>query len=575
MMKYKTTVAASLILLLSGLTAATHTGKIQANPVNETVLATNSSINGSSVSTNNLAFPVQTQGDTLLADVPLSVPPGTYTGDVELENNYSHSFTVQVQPYVNWSLQPAKIDDTINIGTSGKLTGQTLTLDGNTNSTIDLSLTGNVSQYLRVTDEVNVYPDIATSVVLQYSVRETTQYGLYNGTLHLNGSYNNSQQVPLSIRFRDNVTPVIETVSTPSFNATFPKNFTVKASDNLNISTVTAEILKETTPGPENTTVNETVDTLTFDKVPNTQTWTARPPGNLTGTFYVEGSVVDGAGNRANFSSEYTVEKLDAAKFNNSISLQSYRVESEILKKIGEIDRETTVDVTLEAFNQPLQSPNETWDIAVRTRDGEKFLREEGYTVTLEGPTPVYLKVYGSLPERFNARLSFNGVEEHVPINDLRFNGQYLNCKVPEKEILSVFTRNVTYSPVNSTNCENAGWNVSYFVSAKSVPQDEDLKDVVRTYFPTGVKNSLEENIEQKYEDQLDEKDARIENWRSQAGTNAFWRNIFLVVGLVGWGAFLWQRFIAPSYYYTRLKTTDLLSTDFLGGDDDEDGLLG
>jgi len=565
-MKYKTTIAASLLLLLSGLAAATHTAEIQANPANKTVLATNSTINGSNVSTNTFSFPVRTENNSIVADIPLSIPAGVYDGRIELENNYSHNFTVRILPYVNWSLTPDRIEDTINVGTSGKLTGQTISLTGNTNTTIDVSITGNVSKYLQVTDQVTVYPDINSSVVLQYNVRETTEYGLYNGTLQLNGSYNHSQQVPVRLQFKDNVTPVIQDVETPSFTATFPENFTVKASDNLNITAVEAEILNETTVRSGNTTkrVNKTIETLSYTKIKNTQKWTARPPTETPGTFYVDGYVVDGAGNRVNFTSKYTVDEIDAVEVNSSISLQNYRVESEIVEKIGKIDRETPLEIRLESFSQPLQSPNETWNLAIKTRDGEKFLRNENHSVTVEGPTPVYLKLYGNVPERFNGRLSFEGVKQHVPIDDVRFNGQYLQCKVPKKEVITVFDRNVTYSPVNSDSCEKAGWRVSYFISADMVPIGSNLKQSARVFIP--------EQVQEETEDFRENEKQRL---KEKAADNAFWGKVFLVFGLFGWGAFLWERRVAPSWYYTRLKTTDLLSTDFLGGDDDEDGIFG
>ncbi|MCY4730583.1 hypothetical protein KY092_08425 [Natronomonas gomsonensis] len=568
-MKSKKTLLAvlSLILFVAS-TAATHNGATEIEPLNKTVLDTNSSINDSNISQNSFPFGLETESDTLTSNVSLDFPPQNYTGEVVLENNYSHSYTVDLQRSVDWSLNKDEINETVNVGTSGRFTDQSITLRGNTDTDISTEISGNVSQYLDVTEETTVFPGVDSRIVLSYQVPRTTEYGNYTGVLNLTDEYGNHEEVPLNFQFKDNITPEIESVDAPSFDAGFPNEFTVQASDNIGVEAVNAQILE--TVVDNGTEENRSVEQLDFAHQNNTDRWTATPPGEENGTYYVDGTVVDEAGNTANFSSEYTVRPLDAVNMDSgSIELNNYRVETEISEKFGEINRSTRMNVELESFSQPLQSPNETWTLAVLTDSGKQFLREEGSTVTVNGPTDLDLFVYSNVAERFNGELSFDPEGEHVPVENKTFSGSYLDCPVPEEKTVGVFNKTIKFTPTNSDNCGDAALNVSYQILMENVDSMDEIGDSMGLYFPREV----EEDIDQTWKQRLDDKQEQLEEARQNASSEDFWGDVAKGLLALTVLALVWEKREADSWHHVHLKDTKSFREKMrLSDDDDKEG---
>ena len=563
----KTLLAALSFVLLTTFAAATHSGETTVQPLNETVIDSNSSINGSNISQNTFPFPLQVQNDSIVADISLDFPPQNYTGEVELENNYSHSYKLSLLRYTNWSLTKDRIEGTVNVGTSGRFTNQSITLRGNTDTTVSTEISGNVSQYLDVTEETTVFPGVDSRIVLSYQVPRTTEYGNYTGFLNLTGEHGDYEEVPLRFQFKDNTTPEVESVETPSFDAGFPSKFAVEASDNIGVETVHGEVLETVTiNGSEE---NRSVQDLEFTHQNNTDIWTATPSGDENGTYIVDGTVVDEAGNKVNFTSEYTVRPLNAVNLDSgSIELNSYRVETEISEKFGEVNRSTRMNVELDSFSQPLQSPNETWTLAVLTDSGKQFLREEGSTVTVNGPTDLELFVYSNTAERFNGELSFDPEGEHVPVDNKTFSGSYVDCPVPEEKTVGVFNRSVSFTPVNSDNCGEAALNVSYQILMKNVDSMDEIGDSMGLYFPREV----EQDIDQTWKQRLEEKDEELEQAQQRASDEDFWGDVWK--GLLAFAvlALVWEKREAGSWYYVHLRDTKPLRERMpLSDDDDED----
>jgi len=560
----KILIAGLSLILLAGIAAA-DSEEIVLQPLNKTVIDTDPSINTSNISQNTFPFPLEVGNDSITANVSLDFPPQTYTGEVVLENNYSHSYTINVLRSTDWSLNKDSIEQVVNVGTSGRFTNQSLSLEGNSNATISTELTGNVSQYLDVTDRTTVFPGVDSRIVLSYQVPRTTEYGNYTGFLNLTGSYGQYEEIPLDFQFKDNTTPEIERVETPDFDATFPEEFTVEASDNIEVGSLEATVLKEVRNN--GTLENRSVTRLEFSSQKNTDLWTAEPPASENGTYYLEGVVVDEAGNNQTFISSYKVDSLNAVSVDQSLELRNYRVESEILEKFGSINRSTKMNVRLDSFSQPLQSPNETWTVAVQTSNGKQFLRDESSTVTVRGPTDLELFVYSNSAERFNGRLSFNPVDQHVPVNDVSFSGSYLECTVPEERTFNTFNKTIRYSPVDSENCNDAGWNVSYFVSADSIDADADLEDSTRIYIPEQV----EEDIDQTWRQRLEEKKDELQQAKENVDSEDFWGDFTLAVLFVAIAGIYYERKEAPTYYYTPLKDTKSFREKMSLSNDDED----
>lgn len=565
----KILLAALSIVLLAGSAAASHSGTVEVQPLNQTAIDTNSSINDSNISQNSFPFDLETGSDSITANVSLDFPPQNYTGEVVLENNYSHSYTVDLQRSVDWRLNRDEINETVNVGTSGRFTNQSIILRGNTDTEISTKISGNISKYLDATERTTVFPGVDSRIVLSYQVPRTSEYGNYTGVLNLTDEYGNYEEVPLNFQFKDNITPEIESVETPSFDAGFPSEFTVEASDNIGVETVNAEILE--TVVNNRTEENRSVQDLEFSHQNNTDQWTATPPGENNGTYYLNGTVIDEAGNKANFSTEYTVRPLNAVDMKSgSIELNNYRVETEISEKFGEINRSTRMNVELESFSQPLQSPNETWTLAVLTDSGKQFLREEGSTVTVNGPTDLDLFVYSNVAERFNGELSFDPEGEHVPVENKTFSGSYLDCPVPEEKTVGVFNKTIKFTPTNSDNCGDAALNVSYQILMKNVDSMDEIGDSMGLYFPREV----EQDIDQTWKQRIENKQEQLEEARQNASSEDFWGDVAKGLLALTVLALVWEKREADSWNLVHLKDTKSLRERMALSDDEEGGVL-
>ena len=565
----KILLAALSIVLFAGSAAASHSGTVEVQPLNQTVIDTNSSINESNISQNTFPFDLETGSDSITANVSLDFPPQNYTGEVVLENNYSHSYTVDLQRSVDWRLNRDEINETVNVGTSGRFTNQSIILRGNTDTEISTKISGNVSQYLDATEQTTVFPGVDSRIVLSYQVPRTSEYGNYTGVLNLTGEYGSYQEVPLNFQFRDNITPEIESVETPSFDAGFPREFTVEVSDNIGVESVNAEILE--TVVNNGTEKNRSVEELEFSHQNNTDLWTATPPGEENGTYYLNGTVIDEAGNKANFSTKYTVRPLNAVDMiSGSIELNNYRVETEISEKFGEINRSTRMNVELESFSQLLQSPNETWTLAVLTDSGKQFLREEGSTVTVNGPTDLDLFVYSNVAERFNGELSFDPEGEHVPVENKTFSGSYLDCPVPEEKTESVFNKTIRFTPANSDNCGDAALNVSYQILMENVDSMDEIGDSMGLYFPREV----EQDIDQTWKQRLEDKQEQLEEARQNASSEDFWGDVAKALLALTVLALVWEKREADSWNHVHLKDTKSVRERMSLSDDEEGGVL-
>lgn len=560
----KTLLAAVSFVLLTTLAAGTHSGETEIQPLNRTVIDSNSSINDSTVSQNSFPFDVEVDENTIATVVSLDFPPQVYSGEVVLENNYSHSYQLDIQRYTNWSFNKDRIEKDVNVGTSGRFTNQSISLRGNTNTTVSTEISGNVSEYIDATELVTVFPGVESRIVLSYQVPRTTEYGNYTGVLNLTGSHGEFREIPLQFQFKDNTTPEIESVDTPDFDATFPEEFSVEASDNIGVDSVEATVLQQVTNN--GTEENRTLNGLEFESKNNSDEWTATPSGEEQGTYYLDGQVVDEAGNEVNFTSKYEVRPLNAVSVEESLGLRNYRVESEISEKFGSINRSTRMNIRLESFSQSLQSANETWTLAIETDSGKQFLREEGSTITVEGPTDLNLFVYGDSADRFNGRLSFNPVD-NVPVNNVSFSGSYLDCTVPKERTFNTFNKSISYSPVNSENCGEAGWNVSYFVSASNIGPNTDLEESTRIYIPEEVEESIDQNWRQRIED----KEQQLESARQQRDDEDFWGDLWKGLLVFAVVALAWEKREADSWNYIHLKDTKSLTEKMPFSDDDED----
>lgn len=494
-MKWKTfTLAALMLGLVSMVSAQT---QVQVDPLNETVLAQN--VNGS-VTTNELPFTVEKKNGDLVTNVSLDFPPQVYTGTVTTDGNYSEEFKVNVSAYRSYNVNPGMVVGNVSVGSSGRL--ESLNIDLNSNvrrEDIAVSVSGNASGFLSVVPGFTVYRDFDSSVDLGFSVPRSQRFGYYRSSLVLTGDSLN-RTIPVKLTLVDDINPEITNSSVNGFEATQPVNFTIKTSDNLEVESVGAEVVRErSNPDPNKTgLINQTVENLEFKKNQG-NVWSAVPKGGKPGQHYLKLTVRDSAGNTVQKTFAYTVTGLSAINLDSQVELPSYRKGETIQYVIGNVSADTKSEFTLESFSRNLQNTS----LAVEVEGDRRFFNSVNQTLSFDHPGQVKLVVIGDRLGNFHGRIGVQGVEQHVEIGDVRFSGEYVDCVVPRTRTVGVYNRNISFEAVNTNRCSTSGWNVSYFVSADTVPPGSDLLQSAQIIVPQQVINSEElfrENVKQRLE---------------------------------------------------------------------------
>lgn len=447
-------------------------------------------------------FQANRNGTNLTVSPDFSFQPGTYNQTIKY-SGHTEYYQLKLEKVQNITVTPQQFQAKVEVGTNPSFSNITVQLEGNEGATLTTRITGRIQSYIETTPSIDVFPGISKQVTLSFNnLPKNTEIGNYTGKLFLEKN-NFSKNVSLKFRFQDKIAPEIEQTSINDFQATRPEPFKITASDNLRVEKVRAEIIET-----ETFTVNETekhrnntVETLDFEPVNNTEEWKATATGDKRGEYWITGYIEDAAGNRDNFTEKYTVKGLDQIETEKDISFKTYRVEEEIKQEIANLKIDTDLDVRLESFNQPLDGENETWTVGLEGPERKQTFNSVNSTLKVSKKGKLELFVFGDSPEKFDGRLEFQGVEQHVEIEDLTFNGQYLNCTVPQRQEYSIYGKNITFEPVNSDRCGKAGWEINYFIPAETVPAGSNLRKNLRTVVPAQVidqREDFEENVKNR-----------------------------------------------------------------------------
>lgn len=484
-------------------------------PGEKTVIDSNVSVNTSVVSAT--PFDVSLNGSNLSVSPGFSFDPGSYEQIVQFENS-SKKYNLTLKEYTNWTASTSNFSATVDIGSNPSFDNITLNASGNAASNVDAEVEGNLSDYVSSTTDLKVYPSISKKVVLSVdNLPDNAETGTVTGKLVLTGE-NKSEEVNLSFTFRDNISPRIEDFQVSDYAATKPENFSLTCTDNKGCSTVVAEILNETTvqEGNETVTVNKTISTVELSRKENTDKWTGMPGLDKVGDYLVRAVANDSAGNNATVISSLTVSMLDVIEIRNeeTLNMPVYRSGNGFSKSIGEIKQDTELEVKLESFNPGLDQENSTWQLAViSSSSGKKTFDAVNSTLSFDQAGNLELFLYSDSAARYNGKISFSTIDQHTKVEDLRFDGQFKNCRIPQRRNYTLIDNNinVTFKPVNSSRCGDSGWTAEYFIPSTAIPRNSELSEQLKVLTPNNYVDTV-----------ITDKEAQVSTWKQRADSNGW-----------------------------------------------------
>jgi hypothetical protein len=472
----------ALIILLA--TAAL--GQTTAEP-GDTVIVDENITNTSEI-INSYPFDSQLDGRNLSVELPNDLAPQTYEQNIAF-NNSSKTYNIQIQEVFNYSVNQSKFSGNVNLGSSGEITAFELSPEGNTRSSVDTSVEGNISELISVPGSISMVQGVDREVLLSYQISRSEETGLYNGTLDLERD-DSTNSLNLSLQVQDKIDPEVGNTSVESYMAFDSENFTITVSDNAGIYKVNSTI-SEIVNGSK-----EFREDYELSSMPNSDEYSFKPDINKPGRYVVDFFITDSGNNTVNTSEEFDVLQLDALDINNDRTLQfsDYRVGSMNEEDLGDNSIGTDVEITLDDFSQDMEE--EEWEISVLSdQEGPKYLNSVNDSIFFSEKANLSLRIETEEAESFNGRLDFDGLQYHEEVDSVSFSGQFLDCRVPQRDQFKVLDRNVTLEPKRSDSCENSGWEISYFAEAESVPKDADLANSINILVPSEIQERQRKSL--------------------------------------------------------------------------------
>jgi hypothetical protein len=398
------------------------------------------------------------------ADVPTDFPASQYTHKLFLSlpnETVAVPVTYTVAEVHNWTLNATRLRHNISVGSSGTFGVLELRQHGNEVDTVKFNVTGNLSEYVSVPRTQDAQPNNDRPVTVMYDVRKDVQFGRYSGQLVATAA-NRTHRVNLSSVFRDEIPPRIESILVEDMMATTDQTLYVNAADNLNVSTVTGRINRETTveQGNETVTVNETVETVNLTHRTRTTTWkTVFDESAEIGRYYLAVAVVDGSGNRVNATTGFDVEGLNAShvvasnfQFRDAKPYDAEHQDRAARRTVLQNDIETPVTFTLTSFEH--DDGNSSIDVGILEPGDEEMsefdLSVDDPQLTVEDAGEYQLVVRSDKVETFNGNINVTPVPQHYPVPSIRFRGGFVNPEYPPFGQYSIGTMNGSIEPVRN-----------------------------------------------------------------------------------------------------------------------------
>lgn len=454
-----------------------------------------------------------TQGIRLNATIPENFQAGDFDAEATfgLENEIDQvsQLDITVAESKTWNITNSSIKDNVSVSTEGNIGQYTLENTGNSDVRVNQTINGEISEYISVADTVTLFPKIPQTRTLAYDIPEDTDFGNYTGNLTISSSENNiSKTLNLSVEVLDDISPKVDSKSFESFEATQGHPFTVEASDNLEVESVEAKILYESST--VNGTENQTLEVLNFEKNNQTESWRANMTNETrVDEYFVIGNVTDTAGNSENFTDSFSINTLQSFSPEEIIELPRYKEAEEVTKHLSELQTSTEIGITLDSIKGNFSDYQIGLEVQKNSsEDAERiFFDEIGDTITLNEKSNVSLVVYSEESQRFNGQLSFDTPRYHKEIPPSRFEGEFTDFVTPKDTKFTVSGIKYDCEGEPSSYAENSTWDCNFKVSAEDVGEIDNLEEAVDIVVPEEAR----EEQASRYEDRIDEMESSLQ----------------------------------------------------------------
>ncbi len=437
------------------------------------------------------------------ASVPEGFRPGIYDATVSFEftnTTVLRTFQVSVPEQAAPEIVNTSFPETVSSGEENVTAVVEFRNPGNVRVDYTVSASGNLTPYLNFDRRLPLYAGVPKPYTVEYVVPADALFGHRKAVFNVTTDSNYTDfNFTVSTEVLDELPPEVKRVETPSsVMATRSAELTVRTSDNIAVAsgdfTVLRTVQREKTKGNKTVTVdvNETVTTDQLTAGDDNGVWTASLPTERVDRYYVDGVVRDASGNNDTFTASYRVEPLDAVSVEKRVETPNLEVGEGGFARVGEIDGDTSAEVTLESFNQPLDAENESWTVGIQVGDdGRSHFTNVGDTIQLsdEGRLSVY--VFSNVEEQFNGKLSWSGVEQHVDIPETEFYGEFKNFTQPEDQNFTIIGVTHECDATYGENITSTGWNCEYFLSAGTVPPGSTLEESMTTVTPEQYRSEV------------------------------------------------------------------------------------
>lgn len=229
-------------------------------------------------------------------------------------NTTSSNSTNSTQPVNEWNFTTNQVNRTFSVGTTDSL-DLGLNATGNESEIVDIETKGNITDFIySIQSPVQTIPGQTVRILNQVVVDRDQAFGTYNGTIKGVGG-NETSKVNVSLKIVDDIPPEIVSTDIQDSMALTDNKLKVDVKDNLNISSVKANISKvETiTQGNQTVQVNQTFkEGIVFGNTTGTGYEYILTDTDEIGQYYVNITATDSSNNTVSKIEGFQIEGLDS-----------------------------------------------------------------------------------------------------------------------------------------------------------------------------------------------------------------------------------------------------------------------
>lgn len=177
----------------------------------------------------------------------------------------------------------------------------------------DVNVSGNVSQIVDSPGSYTLFDNESSSFPVVANVPSDQQFGSYTGNLTMTGSSNSSfsDSVNLSVSVFDDIPPEFTDLNIDSVEATNTVDWMVRVEDNLNVSSVSGQVLRQEFVNGS-ASGNETVESFDFQRGSGSDWNHSFDQTDVIGQYFVEITAKDESNNSVSRTDGFEVTGLDS-----------------------------------------------------------------------------------------------------------------------------------------------------------------------------------------------------------------------------------------------------------------------